>query len=254
MHGVTPASREQSLPPTVRADLSSDDLRAHWWARAVQHVQDSYAGVLLCKFPEDLRTYEHLLWTSAPDTVIEIGTQHGGSALWFRDRLRALRGYRRIEGPPQVISIDIDQSRARAKLAAVDPSFADEIELVEGDVTDPALPEQVAALVRPAARCIVVEDSAHVGTTTRAALEGFARFVPAGGFFVVEDGFVDLEEMRPPQRLIGDVTLPRGVLPALREWLETPQGAQFTVRRDLELYGFSSNPRGFLQRVSGASR
>ncbi len=44
--------------------------------------------------------------------------------------------------------------------------------------------------------------------TTRAALEGFARFVPPGGFFVVEDGCVDDEELRFDE-------WPRGVLPAV---------------------------------------
>ena len=40
-----------------------------------QHTQDSYAGLGMSKFPEDLRTYEHLLWLRRPDTVIEIGVQ-----------------------------------------------------------------------------------------------------------------------------------------------------------------------------------
>ena len=43
---------------------------------------------------------------------------------------------------------------------------------------------------------------------------------------------------------------PEGVLPALDEWLATPQGAAFRVRRELEVYGVSCHPSGFLQRVS----
>jgi cephalosporin hydroxylase len=77
--------------------------------------------------------------------------------------------------------------------------------------------------------------------TTRAALEGFASFVRPGGWFVVEDGCVDDEELR----LEG---WPRGVLPAVRDWLETPPGREFGVRRDLELYGMTCHPSGFLQR------
>lgn len=85
----------------------------------------------------------------------------------------------------------------------------------------------------------MVEDSAHVYDTTWAALAGF---VPEGGFFVVEDGCVDVEEMRP------DESWPRGVLPAARDWLRTPEGEDFAVRRDLELYGISCHPEGILQR------
>jgi hypothetical protein len=42
----------------------------------------------------------------------------------------------------------------------------------------------------------------------------------------------------------------RGVLPAIEEWLTTTLGRHFRSRRDLELYGFCSNPHGYLQRIS----
>ena len=89
----------------------------------------------------------------------------------------------------------------------------------------------------------MIEDSAHEYDTTYAALERFSRFVPAGGFFVVEDGCVDVDALRL------DEAWPRGVLPALHDWLATGQGRAFRVRRDLELYGVSCHPEGFLQRT-----
>ena len=80
---------QQSPPPAVRAQLEAP-LRDYWLDRVRQHMQDSYLGVPLVKFPEDLRVYEHLLWRSRTNVVIELGTFRGGSALWFRDRLRTL--------------------------------------------------------------------------------------------------------------------------------------------------------------------
>ena len=232
-----------SLPPPVTADVTRGALREYWLARAAQHTSDSYAGVPLSKFPEDLRTYEHLLWETRADTVIEIGTQAGGSALWFRDRLLANRRYGRAGRDPLVISVDLTHASARAELDRADPRWAEAISLVEGDVRDPAIAEAVARLVPEGARCFVIEDSAHEHDTTLAALNEFARFVPPEGFFVVEDGCVDVEELRL------DPAWPRGVLPALHEWLKTPAGREFTVRRDLELYGVSCHPEGFLQRT-----
>jgi cephalosporin hydroxylase len=237
-------SRPPVPPPPVTIELEQDSLLSYWQAKVRQHTEDSYAGLRLSKFPEDLRAYEHLLWMDAPDTVIEIGTQFGGSALWFRDRLQALRAYGRIAGDTRVVTLDIDQSSAREALASADPEYAREITLVEGDVCEPATSDSVADLVGEGGRCLVVEDSAHTHTTTTAALRGFARFVPPGGFFVVEDGCVDIEAMRPRD------DWPRGVLPAIEDWLETPDGADFVVRRDLELYGVSCHPHGFLQRVA----
>jgi cephalosporin hydroxylase len=229
-----------SLPPPVSADVTGA-LREYWLARAEQHTQDSYAGVPLSKFPEDLRVYEHLLWEDRADTVIEIGTQAGGSALWFRDRLDIARRYGRIARAPRVISVDRDHATARRELDRADPDWTSSITLVEADVRDAATADAVARLVDDGARCLVVEDSAHEYDTTMAALVGFARFVPPQGFFVVEDGCVDVEELRL------DEAWPRGVLPAVHDWLKTEPG--FRVRRDLELYGVSCHPEGFLQRA-----
>lgn len=229
------------LPPRVEVGLD-ETVRDYWLRRARQHTSDSYAGVAMSKFPEDLRVYEHLLSMMRPQVVIEIGTQHGGSALWFRDRLVALARYGGCP-VPRVISTDIDLALARAALEAADPEYAATITLLEGDVRDPSLPAAVEALLPRGARCFVVEDSAHTYETTAAALAGFARFVPVEGFFVVEDGCVDIEEMRAAD------DWPRGVLPAIRAWLGTEAGKNFTARRDLELYGVSCHPEGFLQRI-----
>jgi cephalosporin hydroxylase len=219
-----------------------DETLGNFWLERVQrHVFDSYAGIALSKFPEDLRTYEHLLWESRSNVVIEIGIQFGASTLWFRDRLLTMARYGRISDP-RVIGIDIDIAQAAARLSAADPDYAKTITLLRGDVRVPVLAKLVGKLVPTDARCFVVEDSAHTYDTTMAALRYFSDFVPPEGFFVVEDGCVDVEGMRL------NSSWPRGVLPALAAWLETEQGAGFAVRRDLERYGITSHPRGFLQR------
>jgi cephalosporin hydroxylase len=231
-----------SPPPAVQIGLD-EPVGDYWAKRADQVMRDSYAGVQMFKFPEDLRVYEHLMWLSRPDVVIEIGAYFGGSALWFRDRLRVLAGYGRSRNP-RVVSLELDAAPALSALAKADPDFAASITIVEGDVCDPSTANAVERLVPRGARCMVVEDSAHTFETTSAALSHYAGFVDLGGFFVVEDGCVDIEAMR-----VSD-DWPRGVLPALHEWLETPEGADFRVRRDLEVYGISCHPEGFLQRVA----
>jgi cephalosporin hydroxylase len=238
---ATPSVSEDLLPPAVKADLR-EPLRRYWLDRVRTHEQDFYAGVRISKFPEDLRVYEHLLWALACDVVIEIGAQLGGSALWFRDRLRTSASYGRI-GRGQVITIDIDAEQVCASLSRADPEWGQTITVLEGDVRDPSLPEQVARMVAPDARALVVEDSAHRYETTMAALNGFARFVPPGGYIVVEDGCVDIEELR------AHASWPHGVRPAIDDWLSSAEGSLFRMRRDLERYGLSCHPGGFLQRA-----
>jgi cephalosporin hydroxylase len=238
------ASPSLALPRAVSLPLDAT-VRELWLARTRQHFEDSYAGVRMLQFPEDLRVFEHLLWLSRPTVVIEIGVQFGGSTLWFRDRLRTLRQYRPGEGEVRVIAIDIDVEPAARALATADPGFAQTITLLEGNVLDPSLPESVAELVPGDARCMVVEDSAHTYETTRAALDGFARFVPPGGFLIIEDGCVDVEPLR------ADQGWPRGVLQGISDWLGRAEGADFVMRRDLEIYGITCHPHGFLQRMPG---
>ena len=140
---------------------------------------------------------------------------------------------------PLVISVDIDAAATRANVRD-----RGGVVILEADLLDPDLPAQIHALLPDGARTFIVEDSAHEYDTTRAALTGFADLVAVGGFFVVEDGCVDVDELRL------DPSWPRGVLPALHDWLQTPQGRRFEVRRDLEIYGLSCHPGGFLQRVA----
>jgi cephalosporin hydroxylase len=215
-------------------DVSVRDL---WRSRLYAVMVDNYAGVPLHKMPEDLRVYEHLLWAGCVDTVIELGSGAGGSALWFHDRLRGFREQGRSAGAT-VISVDLDVSGARANVGE-----RRDIRFVEGDIRDPDLPARVAAELPRAARCLVVEDGPHTYEATRAALEGFSRFVSEGGWFVVEDGVVDEDELRVRE------WWPRGVRRAVADWLATPSGADFELRRDVEAYGVTSNSGGYLHRT-----
>jgi cephalosporin hydroxylase len=224
-------------PDPDRAPLALDaGVLGLWRSRLACVFFDTYAGVPLMKLPEDLRVYEHLLWAGRVDTVIELGSGNGGSAMWFHDRLRNFQDRGRCAGAA-VISVDLDISAARANVGD-----RGEVRLVEGDMLDPGLPARVEALVPRGARCLVVEDGPHTYEATYAALEGFSRFVPAGGWYVVEDGVVDVDALRI------DDSWPRGVRPAVAAWLATPSGAAFELRRDLEAYGVTCNCGGYLRR------
>ena len=201
----------------------------------------------LSKFPEDLRVYEHLLWEDARrTTLIEIGTQSGGSALWFRDRLRTNPpGTAGLRASRAVIMVDVKHGETREGAQGAEPDWTESISLVEGDVRDPPHGGRCREAESPTAHAASPSRTMRTSMTPRlAALEGFARFVPPGGFFVVEDGCVDMEELRL------DPGWPRGVLPALHEMAHDRRpGQAFRVRRDLELFGVSCHPEGFPRRT-----
>jgi cephalosporin hydroxylase len=197
-----------------------------WAHKMTALFRDTYAGVPMCKLAEDLRTYEHLLWEASPQVVIELGGFCGGSALWFRDHLRTLEAHGKV-ADTFVVTVELDVSRVRAHGG----------HLVPGSITDPAVAERVAAIVGDAP-AMVVEDSAHTYETTYAALDNYARFVQPGGFFVVEDTFVDDDQLRL------DGAWPRGVNRAIHDWLP---GQPFKVRDDFGRYGYTTNRGGLLQ-------
>jgi cephalosporin hydroxylase len=237
------------LPRAIERDLS-EPLADYWRRRIDQHHDESWAGVPMAKLAEDLRVYQHLLWESRADTVVEAGTKWGGSLLWFRDQLRTFAGYGRLGHEPRVIGVDLATEHAATLLDRADERWREQITLVEGDVRDPETVKRVDAEVEPLGRCLVVEDAAHTGDVTRAALEGLAHLVPKGGFFVVEDTHVDVERLHPegPPMIRQLGVRSGGVREAIADWLETAEGREFELRDDLELYGVTTNPGGYLQR------
>jgi cephalosporin hydroxylase len=195
-----------------------------WRERIAVHEHDSYRGVPIHKFPEDLWIYEKLIWERRPHVLVEVGIERGGSTLWFSERVT------------RVIGVDVDCSGARARLERVR-----NVELVEGNIRDRAVVDEVVRQVADA-EVMVVEDAAHDYKTTKAALEGLAPLIRPGGFYVVEDTCVDVDELRVDQGW------PRGCGRALTDWLESSLGRRFRRRNDLQVYGLTCHPGGIIQR------
>lgn len=135
-----------------------------------------YRGVSFLKSPFDVVLYLQLLHRLQPRTVIEIGSKHGGSALWFADMMSA-QGVT----APRIVSVDI------RPLA----TFTDErITFLTGNARNlgPTLtPDLLANLPRP---WLVIEDSAHTYDASRAVLDFFHPLLVSGDYIVVEDGVV----------------------------------------------------------------
>lgn len=193
------------------------------------HYVDLYKGVRILKFPEDLRTYERLIEDSKPEVIVELGVESGGSSIWFADRLDSLCG------GGEIIAVDIDINQAKQQV--VDDK---RVNLIQGDLTSPETIEKVRKAVA-GRRAMIIEDAAHTLECTSSALANYWDLVSVGGWFIVEDGIVDIEELRQY------IDSPRGVIQALNEFMQTEIGKKFTRLR-LAPYGITANPGGWLQR------
>ena len=202
----------------------SPDLLASMQAGTMAYT---YKGVRCIKDPFDLAIYTKLIWDLQPKSLIEIGSNQGGSALWFADMLSAAG-----LGCP-VLSIDRDPvtwfADPRIAFLAGDAAKLDET------LTAPML----TALPHP---WLVVEDSAHTYDATFAALRFFAKATIAGDVVVVEDGVLSDLGM--------DAQYDGGPNRALAEFLETASAVFRVLTPYCDMFGVNAtyNPNGYLLR------
>lgn len=152
-----------ALPPNILSLIQHGTLRT------------TYRGRAFLKNPFDVVLYQELIGRLRPATILEVGTKHGRSAVWFADQ-QAAHGI-----AARVVTVDV-----------ADPPALDDprVTFIRGDAValDRVLPDQVlATLARP---WLVVEDSAHLFKTSLAVLQFFDPRLQPGEYIVVEDGIL----------------------------------------------------------------
>lgn len=139
-----------------------------------------YRGVPCLKSPFDFAILTRLLWDVRPRTIIEVGTNAGGSALWLADQLKVFR----IDG----VVHSVDNHSDRPNDPGDNLPQQDNIKYYVGDARNLEAtfsPEWVAAQPRP---ILVNEDSDHTADSSLAVLRWFNSFAEVGEYIVVEDG------------------------------------------------------------------
>jgi cephalosporin hydroxylase len=187
-----------------------------------------YRGVPLQKNPFDLALYLILLERLRPQTLIEIGSYMGGSAIWFADQAKLL---------------GLDLKLFSIGLEVPKTSISSSVNFLHGDARElwTVLPSSVMnALARP---LMVVEDSSHLSGTTAAVLEFFDSWLRSGEYIVIEDGI--LSDMRVADLYDG------GPLRAIKAFLEKSDGRYEIDRSLCDYFGrnVTWNVDGYLHRL-----
>lgn len=139
----------------------------------------SWRGIPMLKNPCDLWMMLEILQSVRPSVLIETGTHHGGSALFFSEMLTLL------SCPTRIITIDINPKWH------VDPEpFG--IESIVGFSTDWRVTEQVGDAVERALSIrngpvMVTLDSDHTEENVTRELELYSPFVTQESYLIVED-------------------------------------------------------------------
>ena len=138
------------------------------------HMSYKYKGISTLKCPFDLALYSMLIWNVKPQTIIEIGSNAGGSALWLADQIRCMNIIAEIHSfdlkPPSVSDPIVHFRQADAER-----------------LLDTFPPNEIKRLPRP---LLVIEDTSHQKITSLAVLNYFAPLMKSGEYIVIEDGIV----------------------------------------------------------------
>jgi len=147
----------------------------------------SYCGVRTLKFPPDMWNYQEIISEYDVQWIVETGTRHGGSALFFADLLRA----RNASG--KVISVDITAQDVSPKLAQ-----HEKITMLVGDSGASEMAQKVAALLpQERGRVFMILDADHTAQHVRRELDVLVPLLKSGDYLIVEDTIVNGHPVRP---------------------------------------------------------
>jgi cephalosporin hydroxylase len=164
----------------------------------------SFLGIQLLQFPNDLMTYQGLLFESKPEVVVEVGTNHGGLTLYLAMLLE------NISESSKVVSIDLNDCTPVLLTPGLRQSLKDKIRFIQGNSIGPETCGAVASAIEGKTTFVIL-DSLHEYGHVLKELELYSRFVSPGGYLVVNDTHLEGPPWLPP----GDP----GPLEAVRSFL-----------------------------------
>ncbi len=186
--------------------------------------QCTWLGVPTLKCPLDLWIYQEIVYSSRPGLIVECGTAYGGSALF-------LAGVCELLGHGCVVSVDIRPYAARPQHPR--------IRYLLGDSTSPDVLKVVRELAANASSVMVLLDSDHRRDHVLKELRLYGPMVSVGHYLIVEDtninGHPVLEDFGP------------GPMEAVQAFLQEED--RFIADPDMERFGLTFNPKGYLKRV-----
>ena len=199
-----------------------------------------WLGVKIEKSPLDLMILQEVIFEKRPDTIIECGTGYGGSVYY----MATLMDLMNLDG--KIITVDHHEYQTQAypkkefikiggKIVAVNLDLFQEpthprIEHVYSDCLNADMPE----LRERESKTMVILDSDNSATYVYKELEKFSRMVTIGQYIIVTNTII-------PEKSNG----PAG---AVKKFLY--KNKSFIADKSREKFGISSNPGGYLLRIS----
>jgi len=203
-----------------------DELHRYFYDHAHQLCEVKWLGVPTGKYPSDMVVYQEIIYEVKPDFIVETGTMVGGSALYFANLFDIL-------GKGEIITIDV-MDIPNSKFAFQHPRITFVTANSVDEIIVAGLKEKVKGTV------MVVLDSDHKKDHVLKEMELYASLVTVGSYMVVEDTIVNGHPVSSSFGL--------GPWEAVEEFLS--RHSEFVQDRSREHFLFTSNPGGYLKKVS----
>jgi cephalosporin hydroxylase len=201
-----------------------------WYFNTFVWKKTMWLGVPCWKSVADMWNYQEILFELKPSLVIEFGTAHGGSALFYATIMR------QIGEPFKVFSVDIDHKRLEPA-ARRDP----DIVFVESSSTVAAVAEHIGHLKSEfPGKIFAILDSDHSMDHVLAEMKLLRPLLTAGDYVIVEDSCINGHPVLP-----GWGPGPYEAVEAYEH--EFPNDYTHDVARENK-FGWTFAPNGFLIR------
>jgi cephalosporin hydroxylase len=188
----------------------------------------SWLGITSEQTPNDNWTMQEVIAETRPDYIIETGTFHGGTTLYYAAVLA------QVNPSGKVITVDIEP---HVEEASKFPLWRERVELITGSSVDPGMTDHIAQEVS-GKNVLVTLDSLHTKAHVLKEMEIYSKLVTPGSYLVVQDTNIN-----------GNPVLPGfgpGPKEAVEEFLKTHDN--FVVDRSREKL-LTLYPGGWLKRV-----
>lgn len=166
--------------PEAFAVISRAWLRSGWDTKYVYSF--SWMGRPVIQLPEDMLRIQEAIYQVKPDVIIETGIAHGGSLIYYASLFKAM-------GKGRVIGVDIE-IRPHNRAAIEAHELYPYITMIEGSSVAPEIVSQVADLIKPGEKVMVILDSNHSKAHVLAELEAYSPLVSKGSYIVATDGIM----------------------------------------------------------------
>lgn len=188
-----------------------------------------YHSIRTLKMASDLWNYQEIIFEKNIEYVIETGTRHGGSALFFADTLAAKLS------PGFVISIDIDSPSNMVK-------GDDRIRFLIGDSASLEMVSEVMRLLpKDRGPLFMILDSDHSKSHVLRELNAYVPLLKPGDYLVVEDTNINGHPVRPD--------FGPGPWEAVHEYLGANPGVLVPDRARERKFGVTAAPDGFYYKT-----